>query len=295
VSESQKNIAPVKAVWGMTEADIGVNRRDTHGVLDRRVGILKIVDANTEHLRLLLLRVTAHANVLLRDNYLISSDYIGVTRDMLEEKYGCKVMITQGGSGNVKPKYNGSLEALDKMSFEIRSAIETCVENLKPERIERLCMFSQTESFFTDVPTLGRAKEISDEVMRENNIDGTNWLEEINRLHDENIIQQSSEIEIQYFRLNNGCFCGVANDIMCEIAVDVVNVCKDDFIYLGGYTNGCEGYLPTAEEYDKGGYEVLHSYLIYYVYHNTVMPLNRDAAEKLVRIVTEQWNKMKYL
>lgn len=179
MSESQKNIAPVKAVWGITEADIGVNRRDTHGVLDRRVGILKIVDVNTEHLRLLLLRVTAHANVLLRDNYLISSDYIGVTRDMLEEKYGCNVMITQGGSGNVKPKYNGSLEALDKMSFEIRSAIETCVENLKPERIKSLCMFSQTESFFTDVPTLGRAKEISDEAMRENNIDSTNWLEEI--------------------------------------------------------------------------------------------------------------------
>ena len=293
VSESQKNIAPIKAVWGMTEADIGVNRRDTHGVLDRRVGILKIVDANTEHVRLLLLRVTAHANVLLRDNYLISSDYIGVTRSLLEEKYGCKVMITQGGSGNVKPKYNGSLEALDKMSFEIRDAVETCIENLKPERIETLCMFSQTESFFTDVPTLGRAKEISGEAMRENNIDGTNWLEEISRLHDENIRQQSSEIEIQYFRLNNGCFCGVANEIMCELAVDVVKVCKDDFIYLGGYTNGCEGYLPTAEEYDKGGYEVLHSYLIYYIYHDTVMPLNRDTAEKLVKIVTEQWNKMK--
>ena len=93
----------------MTEADIGVNRRNTHGVLDRRVGILKIVDADTECLRLLILRGTANANVLLQDNYLISSDFIGVTRELLEEKYGCKVMITQGASGNVKPKYDGSL------------------------------------------------------------------------------------------------------------------------------------------------------------------------------------------
>ena len=293
VSEAEKTIAPIKAAWGMTEADIGVNRRNTHGVLDRRVGILKIVDPNTECLRLLILRVAAHANVLLQDNYLISSDFIGVTRGLLEEKYGCKVMITQGASGNVKPKYDGSLEALDKMAFEIGDVIATCIENLKPHRIERLSMFSQTESFFADVPALERARAISDEAMRENNIDGTNWLEEIARLHNENIQRQKAELEIQYLMLNDGCFCGVASEIMCELAVDVVKASNDDFIYFGGYTNGCGGYLPTSEEYDKGGYEVLHSYLIYYIYHGRVMPLNRDTADRLVRIVTEQWNKMK--
>lgn len=293
VGEAEKNVAPVKAAWGMAEADIGVNRRDPHGVLDRRTGILKIVDADTERLRLLVLRVTAHANVLLQDNYLISSDFIGVTRGLLEERYECKVMITQGASGNVKPKYEGSLEALDKMAFELRDAIAHCVVNLKPHRIEKLSMFSQKESFFADVPTLERAKAISDEAMEENGIEGAEWLEEVARLHDKNIKRQSAEIEIQYFVLNNGCFCGVANEIMCELAVDVVKACNDGYIYFGGYTNGCNGYLPTAVEYDKGGYEVLHSYLTYYIYHGRVMPLNRDTADKLVRIVAERWNKMK--
>ena len=292
VSEAGKNIAPIKAVWGITAVDIGVNRRDVHGILDRRVGILKIVDADTQHIRLLILRVTAHANVL-KDNHLISSDFIGVTRNLLEETYGCKVMITQGGSGNIKPKYSGSLEALDKMALNIKEAVATCIENLIPQRIEKLSMFSQTETFFSDVPTLNRAKEISDEAMRENNIEGTSWLKEIARLHSENIKQQSSKIEIQYFMINKGCFCGVANEIMCELAVDVVTACNDEFIYFGGYTNGCDGYLPNAIEYDKGGFEVLHSYLIYYIYFGTVMPLNRDSADKLVRIVVEQWNKMK--
>lgn len=293
VSEAGKNFAPIKAVWGMTEADIGINRRDEHGGLDRRVAVLKIVDAETKNLRLLILRVTAHANGLLRDNYLISSDFIGVTRKSLEEKYSCKVMITQGASGNVKPKYAGSLEALDKMALEINNVIATCIEKLKPHRIQKLSMFSQTETFSADVPTLERAKEISDEAMSENNIDGTNWLKEVARLHSESIKKQSIDIEIQYFMINNGCFCGVPNEIMCELAVDVVKACNDDFIYFGGYTNGCDGYLPTADEYDKGGYEVLHSYLIYYIYHGTVMPLNRDTADKLVRIVTEHWRKRK--
>ena len=293
VSEAEKNTAPVKAAWGMAESDIGINRRNIYGVIDKRIGILKIVDAEMEHPRLLILRVTAHANVLLQDNFLISSDFIGVAREWLKKKYGCKVMITQGASGNVKPKYDGSLGALDKMASEIINAIAACVENLKPVKIEKLFMFSQTGSFLADVPTSDRAKLISDEAMRENNIEGTKWLQEISRLHDENVKQQSANLEIQYFILNNGCFCGVANEIMCELAVDVAKACDNGFIYFGGYTNGCDGYLPTAEEYDKGGYEVLHSYLLYYMYHGRVMPLNRDTADKLVGIVVEQWNKMK--
>ena len=83
VDHATKTFSPVKAVWGVVEADIGVNRRSENGELDRRIGILKIVDANSEELRMILLRVTAHANVLVRDNYMISSDYFGRTRDLL--------------------------------------------------------------------------------------------------------------------------------------------------------------------------------------------------------------------
>jgi hypothetical protein len=32
-------------------------------------------------------------------------------------------------------------------------------------------------------------------------------------------------------------------------------LCDNNF-HLGLYTNGCSGYLPTAEELDCGGYEV---------------------------------------
>ncbi len=42
------------------------------------------------------------------------------------------------------------------------------------------------------------------------------------------------------------------------------------------------GYFPTEEEYDKGGYEVYWSMLIYYIYHGRVSPLNRDSAAKLI-------------
>ena len=291
--EAQKNMLPVKAAWGTTEADIGINRRNLDGVLDRRINILKVADAVTGNLCLLILRLTAHANVLYADNYMISSDFIGVARDLLEKKYGCSVMITQGASGNVKPRYEFTLEALDKMVSAVDNAVAACIDEIKPVDIKRLSMFSQMDTFYADVPSMERAQEICEEAMRINQIDGTNWLKEVARLNAEGVKQQGTQTEIQYFMLDDGCLCGVESEIMCELAVDVVKACEDDLIYFGGYTNGCGGYLPTAEEYDKGGYEVLHSYLIYYIYHGRVMPLNRDTAEKLVNSVAGRWNKVR--
>lgn len=292
VDHATKTFSPVKAVWGVVEADIGVNRRNENGEVDRRIGILKIVDANSEELRMILLRVTAHANVLVRDNYMISSDYFGRTRELLGQKYKCGVMITQGASGNVKPKYQKSLEALDKMAHAIEGAVDKVIYKLIPEYIDRINLFSETISFTSEVPTKEKAKAIAEEAMKESNICGTEWLDEVNLLHSQNIKEQITNIEIQYFVLNNGCWCGVSEEVMCEIALDISKKADDKLIYFSGYTNGCSGYLPTSEEFKAGGYEVLWSYLLYYKYHDRVMPLYIDTANKLVEIVCKRWLKI---
>lgn len=292
VDRATKTYSPVKAVWGVVEAAIGVNRRSENGELDRRIGILKIVDVNSEKLRMILLRITAHANVLIRDNYMISSDYFGRTRDLLSQKYECSVMITQGASGNVKPKYQKSLEALDKMANAIEDAVGKVINQLVPKNISRIKMFSETVAFSSEVPSKEKAMVIADQAMKESNICGNEWLNQIALLHSQNIKEQITNIEIQYFILNNGCWCGVAEEVMCEISIGISEKANDKLLYLGGYTNGCSGYLPTLEEFKAGGYEVLWSYLIYYKYHERVMPLKMDTADKLVDIIWKRWIKI---
>lgn len=289
VDHATKTFSHVKAVWGFVEADIGVNRRSEDGELDRRIGILKIVDANSEELRMILLKVTAHANVLVRDNYMISSDYFGRTRDLLSKKYKCCVMITQGASGNVKPKYQKSIEALDKMAHTIEEAVDKVINQLIPEYVSRINLFSETVPFSSEVPTKEKAKAIAEEAMKESNICGTEWLSEVDLLHSQNIKEQTTNVEIQYFVLNNGCWCGVPEEAMCEIALDISKKANDKLLYFSGYTNGCSGYLPTSEEFKAGGYEVLWSYLLYYKYHGRVMPLNIDTADKLEDIIWKRW------
>ncbi len=318
--EAQSNMFPISAAWGIAENPIGINRRKDAVVMDKRLGILKINDAVSNKTKLILLRITAHANVLTSDNFFISADYFGLTRDLLEKKYKCKVIMTQGASGNVKSMYRQknadfleehplealnvpinlqtkrgdfeeSIIALERNADEIYKAVNSVINKIYPSPIYRLNVKSEISTFFADVPSNKRALKIVSEAATAG-IDGTEWLEEVKRLNEKNIKTQEAKKELQFLCVNDGCLCGIADEPMCEIALDVQEKVKNNFVFFGGYTNGYEGYLSTASEYDKGGYEVLWSNLIYYKYYNRVMPLNRDSSDSLVNIIARIWKSI---
>ena len=157
--------------------------------------------------------------------------------------------------------------------------------------LERLEIRSSFCRVAADVPDMERAGKIAEEAQREAGIDGRMWLEEVRRLLDGGIRRQYADIEIQYLFISQGCLCGVPNEAMCRIAVDIWKEAEAPLLFFNGYTNGCSSYLPTAEEYDKGGYEVLWSNLVYFPYHGRVMPLNRDTAGKMAMQVVRDWKK----
>lgn len=302
VKRAMNAMRPVRAAWGCGEADIGVNRRAGEAI-DCRAGILKLVDAESGVNAFALLRLTAHGNALKADNRRISPDWIGAARDEIAEKLNCPVMIVQGASGNAAPKYFCSKlnppdadddsgrfvradDALQRMANAVWQGIEGVFDSLQVKKVERLQMFSRRETLIARVPDMKRAREIADEARREAGIDGKNWLREVARLNAEGVKEQGETVEMQFFRLDEGALIGVANEIMCELALEVAER-TGKTVFLGGYTNGSAGYLPTKEEYDRGGYEVFWSMLEYFMYYPRVMPLERDSADKIVKMALE--------
>lgn len=318
VNEATADMNVVKAIWGSFETNIGENRRGEKNILDKRAGILKISDSKSGDTKLILLRVTAHANILSSDNYFISADYFGAARKFLKEKYNCNIMITQGASGNVRPLYRQknsdfleiysyeaslvqsnknippfeAIEMINKTVYELYNGIDKIIHSIVPEEIYRIKMFSKIKRFYSGVPSLEKANKILIEAKEEAGIDGSSWLEEVKKLNNSKITEQYTDIEIQYFILNNGCFCGIPEEIMCETALETAKKLKNNHIYLGGYTNGCNGYFPTYEEFLKGGYEVVWSYLIYYIYHGRVSSLRKESADILVDTIVSQFKNL---
>ncbi len=241
-----------------------------------------------------------------------------MTRDKLKEKYGCKIMIIQGASGDIRPRFQQdnadylevnsyvaaergfsrdyrrkydrqSRIALDMTGESVSESLGTVLEGITPRPISRAVMKSIFCRFVADVPSIKRASEIAEEAKREAGLDGSRWLDEVGKLIERGVKRQHADVEVQFCLIGDGGLCGVPNEAMCKIALDVQSAVRSQLFFFNGYTNGCNSYLPTAEEYDRGGYEVLWSNLIYFPYHGRVMPLNRETAEILVEEAAANW------
>jgi len=65
---------------------------------------------------------------------------------------------------------------------------------------------------------------------------------------------------VQVLRINDVAVVGVAGELFVEAQLAIKGASPFPSTLVAGYTNGCVGYLPTAEAYPDGGYEVEHSY-----------------------------------
>lgn len=287
----------VSVGWGNAHVDIGVNRRKESNKMDSRAGILKIIDARSNEMKLLIIRLTAHCNALKRDNYMISPDFFGDVRELLQERYKCPVMIIQGAAGNIAPKYFKSREnpidamgeqyiksetALEDIAREVFLQTAPVIEKIKVNESHDIRMYSRNMVLYAQVPAYDTAQKIAQEAEENCGIDGRKWLEEIKRMNASGVELQDEHVEVQYFKIGQWCLCGVPYELMVEFAIRSMEAVNNEFFYMNGYTNGCLSYFPTEEEFDKGGYEVYWSMLLYYSYYNRVFPLKRESAAELI-------------
>lgn len=302
VSRAKDNLSPVSAGWENGKAKIGVNRRGVSEDTDDRIGILKICDQQTGKPKLLILRVTAHGNVLKRDNYLVSPDYFGEVRNMAGLQFQCPVMVIQGAAGSTAPKYFCSQEtpvdsrsphcirsktALRDMAKCITESVSAKYDAIPLQTALPVRMFSRHISLLSDVPSEEDALRVAQEAKAMCGIEDDGWLRKVAELNAAGIREQREDVEIQFLSVGDWCLCGGPYEFMVGFALETAGILRDEFFYMNGYTNGCLLYFPTEEEFDAGGYEVFWSMLIYYRYLDRVYPFRREESARLIRFVTE--------
>lgn len=300
--KAKESMGKVSVGWDNVEADIGNNRRKFSDKIDRRVGILKVCSSDKNDLKLIILRLTAHCNVLKRDNYLISADYFGSVRKTFTEEYHCPIMIVQGSAGNIAPKYYSSSftpidgqgeeytnceNALEKMAQEVSKKVKPIFHTINVESSAKVYTYSKYIPLQSKVPDITEATQIADEALKYCGINGQKWIEKVKSLHNSGISFQEERLEIQYFCIGGWCLCGIPNETMTEFALESAQLLENPFFYFNGYTNGCSSYFPTKEEYDLGGYEVYWAMLIYFAYYGRVYPYNREAIDTVISFAVE--------
>ena len=306
VKEAKASMKEVLVGWGNVEATIGENRRKASSKVDRRVGVLKVCSAGNGEVKLIILRLTAHCNVLKADNYLISADYFGAVRKAFREKYCCPIMIVQGSAGNIAPKYYhanytpidgqgekfvNSVSALEDMAREVINHVEPMFCKIEVRRDANVDVYVDYISLESRVPNMSETQQIADEALKYCGIDGREWLGEVANLINKGVSVQKDRVEIQYFCIGDWCLCGIPNETMTEFALETEKNLGNPYFFFNGYTNGCGSYFPTKEEYDLGGYEVYWAILIYFSAYGRVYPYNRESFDIVTAFAVANYKK----
>ena len=89
------------------------------------------------------------------------------------------------------------------------------------------------------------------------------WAEAMLGLARRGVRGQSQPFELQGLRVGPLALLGMEGEIFVRYQLDLEPESPLQPALLCGYANGCLGYVPTAEEYPRGGYEVDEAYKVY--------------------------------
>lgn len=282
--------------WGVTTGKLGVNRRekingqavmgtDPSGVADDRIGTLLIRRTGDAGLVGAFVFCTAHPNVLKSDSVVLSGDYPGVTRTLLEQALGCPVVIVQGATGNINAKYRGDIESLQKMAFTLSGHVLTTIpavsfQPLTHHRIQS-CIHPMR---LTEVPAMNVLRDMADYAEQTWGVSAARWLTYVQERSGATL---TIPVEVQLFELNEGSFSGIPMEPFCETALQIKRMRQTELAFFGGYTNGYIGYLPTAEEHPYGGYEVAINPVVYGPVTGLWMPPVPETANDIVHRIRQ--------
>jgi neutral ceramidase len=283
---------PAALRWGESETRIGRNRRQQQpdgqmvigdneaGPYDPRVAVLRCDRADGSPLALWFNHAT-HPVTFGRENVHFSADYPGAAIEALKrlEPGGSAdfvAMFAQGCCGDVNPRQRGGgAEARRTTGRSLAAAAAIAAEEAAPIDAAPLAAALETLMLPTLPPAVEQIREVREahiarlETLREEAADPYRlrhpqamiaWAEAALAAAALPPEERTLPFPVQALRIGPVAIVAMAGEVFIRIGQEVVRRSPFAHTVALGYTNGCLGYIPTADAYPLGGYEVDDAY-----------------------------------
>ncbi|HDI74696.1 MAG TPA: hypothetical protein ENF55_01930 [Thermoprotei archaeon] len=289
-----REVRRVKWSIGNVEREV-LNRRDPEkGLKDPR---LHIVELETESKPVILTNVTAHAVVLGPSNLDISADYPGAYIRDLEKDLDADAVFLQGCCGDINPTIGshpekvyeriGSFEDVEHLGRILADEAEHDIVSAKEEApsLKHVSVPVELETY--EFPDLNKTRVEAEKLRRELETARSKGDLEAERelcfklfeaeriLAFARIYGTSGKLSTRVYAVKlseSTAIVFLPGEVLVKLGLEIKRNSPFENTIVVAYTNDYLGYVPPAEEYDRGGYEARFPVTI----------LKKGSAEKLV-------------
>jgi neutral/alkaline ceramidase-like enzyme len=239
--------------------------------------------------RAILFNYACHPTTLAWDNHLLSPDYVGAAREVLERAFGAPALFMQGASGDLAPRvgYVGDTAIADRNGRQLGYAAASAIEAIppagmtyaytgivvsgadigtwayEPSGADDLHGASRLAARMEGVPLA--IKEIPPAAELEAQLAAATERAEGEKLHRRLGLRrtlgetETHTMPLWFWRLGDAVLVGISEEPYSILQQTLRRSFPDTPIFVLGVTNGSLGYLCPRETYGTGRYQEIQS------------------------------------
>ena len=302
VQAAQADLSPCSLHFGTVDVrGIAVNRRDpANGPLDEELSVLWFQGPDGSA-KGAVLHYTCHAVVMDADNRLISAEYPGAACRQLEALIGAPALFLQGPCGDINPAHRHTFDLVDEAGGKLAQAaadlvrqggeaVEAAAPEIESQDLELPLMapppFAELAAFRREHDSAACAADAAAEIMKAKiHRAMITWADLTIAGLCSGLLQTGLTVASQCLRLGDVLLLTSPGELFVEFGLEAKRraQAQGKHAVVVAYANADIGYIPTAESYAKGGYEVESAYK-YYGYPG---PLAPEAGETVRRTLAQ--------
>ncbi|MFP4383832.1 MAG: hypothetical protein ACLFST_02380 [Spirochaetia bacterium] len=296
----------IASAAGMVRGICDNRRDDRRKAVDESLPVVRIEGKDGTPLAALF-NYSCHPVAAHNDRNLISADYPGFARRVLEKELGCPVtLFTLGACGDVNPKEFHRIELAEHYGGEIGKAAAEVWRSMD-SAAEDISIIIKTERISLPVRDLPSAVELEEEIVtrekeaaelerrglphkREDALIKLEWAREALETVRSGTARDRMEMEVGVLAIGDTAMVTLPGELFSEIGMNIKSRSPFRTTIISELTNGSFCYIPTASAFDRGGYETDFSAKVYGLYMLTrdAQEIVENAAERLLRSAADQ-------
>lgn len=283
---------------GRAKCDINIARRDIKpeggglayrigdpdGLRDEEVGILELED-ETNTRKVTFFNYACHPVTLGYESLFISTDYPGEARDIIEQDLGGMAVFINGATGDLNPRAAHSADPaiadqagkhlgiavtsanLSEYTGEIilKTKAKTIRVPFRDQHITKEHIAAETKRKMKDITEFFTWKEMLER-----------WEKKIYEKIEKNEVEAFFPLRINAWKLGNVIIFFTQGELFVKYQLELKKHFPEYQVFCVTYAHGMGTYIPTADVFEKKGYEADQAY----IYELLPSPLS-DQIEKI--------------